>query len=415
MTYTPTSPTMTNSHTNDNTSSPINKVVQKLRPRASFGVLRTRKSSEDVSKLLKRTGSNQSDDSTKPPRLTHKRRHSSFGALRQALRPSPDLDDMASLQAAIADQNDHASSSSPPPTATTMSDGRRPGKPQTIKVLQPSDFASRTPRAAPPAPGGNSEHHRSPSASEAAFLSPESSTESSSRETVDTNNTSLDSPGSRDRSSSLFSDRPLSAWDSKVSTRMLQDQLNATLAEQSRHFSVRPLDGWDARLMPLLAKNDGALAKEIRFSTRPDSGWDARLFVDDGKNRRGRSDTTFSDRRMSAWDGMLKTDKGDSVPVTVGLHDGGDDEGKRGTVFSLRPPGDWDASLAPDDGEASAAPAGKAGADLKDRGLLFCKSFDKIPLARRIDVRGRVEPQGHQQRTSTATSSTLLPSAASSF
>lgn len=123
--------------------------------------------------------------------------------------------------------------------------------------------------------------------------------------------------------------------------------------------------------MPLLAKNDGALAKEIRFSTRPDSGWDARLFVDDGKNRRGRSDTTFSDRRMSAWDGMLKTDKGDSVPVTVGLHDGGDDESKRGTVFSLRPPGDWDASLAPDDGEASAAPAGKAGADLKDRGLLF--------------------------------------------
>lgn len=397
---------MTNSNANNVTTSPKNKLVEKLRPRASIGKLRTRKSSGDITGLLKRSGSERSDSSshsqasssqqhTPPPKFNHKRRHSSFGALRQVLRPSPDLDDMRELQSAIADQNERASSSSssspaPAPTLATMSDGRRPGKPQTIKVLQPSDF-SRAPRAAPAAPGdvdadstdstsvdnASATSTVGTSPTEPSFISPESSSDTSSRATADTSMDSFET-SSRDRSSSLFSNRPLSAWDSKV----LANQLNATIARQEAHFSTRPLDGWDSRLLPLLARNDGALAKELRFSMRPDDGWDARLFPggssarertdttfsdrrisawdgmlsSDAASGRGRSATTFSDRRASAWDGMLKSGKDDvggSVAMgltgVVDVDEDADLSPKSEKLFSARAPQDWDASLAPGD------------------------------------------------------------------
>lgn len=281
------------------------------------------------------------------------------------------------------------------------------GRPQPdSRLLQPSDFTS-APRRAPVAPNGSGRD----SASDEPI---DRSTDSGSRggsENDSADMLSLDTSGSEstnssplsqddpaNRPSSLFSDRRLSAWDSKVyalasaQASKNEHQDLPTVPGGDKHFSVRPLSGWDARLFGgslTVAKEEeeedrGATLEtaqaraqaqaqaEARFSVRRMSGWDAELFKavsssnaagaavsnKDGSSRpsphsRSRSTTVFSDRRKSAWDGLFcsNTGKDDTNQSGDDNNNNNNDDSLKDVdissraIFSMRSPAEWDAAL----------------------------------------------------------------------
>ncbi|CAO1625065.1 unnamed protein product [Jaminaea pallidilutea] len=358
------------------------KLAKTLRPLASLGSLRGRKA-EDARKPSVAAASVDTDPSRLPAVPSRASSHPGVAPSNRPRRSSP--------------------ASSPTTTARRLSVGR----PQPDgRLLQPSDFTS-APRRAPVAPNGSGRD----SASDEPI---DRSTDSGSRggsenDSADilsldtsgsesTNSSPLSQDESANRPSSLFSDRRLSAWDSKVyalasaQASKNEHQDLPTVPGGDKHFSVRPLSGWDARLFGgslTVAKEeeeeedrgatlDTAQARaqaEARFSVRRMSGWDAELFNaisssnaagaaaanKDGPSRplphsRSRSTTVFSDRRKSAWDGLFCSNTGEDDTNQSGDDNNNNDDDNNDdslndvdissrAIFSMRSPAEWDAAL----------------------------------------------------------------------
>lgn len=149
-----------------------------------------------------------------------------------------------------------------------------------------------------------------------------------------------------------FSLRSPEEWDSRV------------LAAYADRLSVRELDGWDAQVFKKLLTH--------RFSTRPDGDWDANIMPSAGTSssssskgendprsrgqsmtiRRSRSNTVFSNRRLSAWDSGLVQKIPDISRKESSSQDASQDDGTRpragrrarsGSGFSHRQWNEWDA------------------------------------------------------------------------
>lgn len=362
------------------------KLAKTLRPLASLGSLRGRKA-EDARKPSVAAASVDTDPSRLPTVPSRASSHPGVAPSNRPRRSSP--------------------ASSPTNTARRLSVGR----PQPdSRLLQPSDFTS-APRRAPVAPNDSGRDSASDEPIDRSIDSGsrgESESDSADILSLDTsgsestNSSLLSQDDTAYRPSSLFSDRRLSAWDSKVyalasaQASKNEHQDLPTVPGGDKHFSVRPLSGWDARLFGgslTVAKEeeeeeedrgatlDTAQARaqaqaqaEARFSVRRMSGWDAELFNaisssnaagaaasnKDGPSRplphsRSRSTTVFSDRRKSAWDGLFCSNTGEddtnqsgddnnnnNIPNDDSLNDV--DISSR-AIFSMRSPAEWDAAL----------------------------------------------------------------------